>query len=84
MKPPPRHDHIQFYLLPYYNIDTFTLQLVIYPLKKRQKTDCSATKFTLRCSYRRTVDEINFDCGANLKAGNAFVSSLTKAFSTDH
>jgi hypothetical protein len=30
----------------------------------RQKTHRSRNKFTLRCDYRRTVDEINFDCGA--------------------
>ena len=29
-----------------------------------KKTHRSAIKFTLRCDYRRTVDEIYFDCGA--------------------
>ena len=32
--------------------------------KKRQKTHRSRNKFALRCGYRRTVDEKNFDCGA--------------------
>ncbi len=34
--------------------------------KKRQKTHRSRNKIALRCGYRRTVDEINFDCGAFL------------------
>ena len=34
-------------------------------LKKRKKLHRSRNKFALRCVYRRTVDEIYFDCGAN-------------------
>ena len=32
--------------------------------EKRPKLHCGANLFRLRCDYRRTVDEIYFDCGA--------------------
>ncbi len=42
----------------------FCVEHIILGPEKHKKTHRSRNKNGLRCVYRRTVDEINFDCGA--------------------
>ena len=53
--------------------------VTLQSLKKGKKTHRSPSEFTLRCVYRRTVVQINLDCGANFALSHALIFPFISA-----